>query len=69
MYLDIPNVFCGPNLGMSHAAPGECYHYENFDRYAIGIRLHLFTILRKCFIYPADISSKAMRAKSMSEAF
>lgn len=48
MYFDINNIFCGPGSGMSHAAPGECYHYMNFDRYAIGIRVHLFTILRKC---------------------
>lgn len=47
MYLDITGVFCGPGSGMNHAAPGECYYYLNFDRYAIGIRLHLYTILRE----------------------
>jgi hypothetical protein len=47
MYLNISGVFCGPSTGANHAAPGECYYYQNFDRYKIGIRLHLFTILRK----------------------
>lgn len=47
MYLDISGVFCGPNDGSNHALPGECYYYQNFDRYKIGIRLHLFCILRK----------------------
>jgi hypothetical protein len=47
MYLDISGVFCGPVNGSNHAAPGECYYYQNFDRYKIGIRLHLYTILRK----------------------
>ncbi|KAM0715242.1 hypothetical protein Q7P37_008740 [Cladosporium fusiforme] len=45
MYFDITGIFCGPGSGMNHAAPGECYHYLNFDRYAIGIRLHLYTII------------------------
>lgn len=47
MYLNISGVFCGPNDGANHAAPGECYYYQNFDRYKIGIRLHLYTIIRK----------------------
>lgn len=49
MYLDISGVFCGPATGSNHAAPGECYYYQNFDRYKIGIRLHLYTILRGSF--------------------
>ena len=47
MYLNISGVFCGPVDGSNHAAPGECYYYQNFDRYRIGIRLHLYTILRE----------------------
>lgn len=47
MYLNISGVFCGPNDGSNHALPGECYYYQNFDRYKIGIRLHLFCILRE----------------------
>lgn len=47
MYLNFSGTFCGPTNGSNHAAPGECYHYDNFDRYKIGIRLHLYTILRK----------------------
>jgi hypothetical protein len=47
MYLNISGVFCGPDAGSNHAAPGECYYYQNFDRYKIGIRLHLYTILRR----------------------
>lgn len=47
MYLNVSGVFCGPDAGANHAAPGECYYYQNFDRYKIGIRLHLYTILRK----------------------
>lgn len=46
MYLNISGVFCGSGAGSNHAAPGECYYYQNFDRYKIGIRLHLYTILR-----------------------
>ena len=47
MYLSIDGVFCGPKPGINHATPGECYYYQNFSQYAVGIRLHLFTILRK----------------------
>lgn len=47
MYLNISGVFCGPTNGGNTAAPGECYYYENFNRYKIGIRLHLYTILRE----------------------
>jgi len=47
MYLNISGVFCGPTDGANHAAPGECYYYQNFDRYKIGIRLHLYTIIRE----------------------
>ncbi|KAM0710711.1 hypothetical protein Q7P35_001449 [Cladosporium inversicolor] len=45
MYLNISGVFCGPASGANTAAPGECYYYQNFNRYKIGIRLHLYTIL------------------------
>jgi hypothetical protein len=55
MYLDISGVFCGPVEGPNHAAPGECYYYQNFDRYKIGIRLHLYTILRTS---PGSVSLK-----------
>lgn len=47
MYLNISGVFCGPASGANTAAPGECYYYQNFNRYKIGIRLHLYTILRE----------------------
>jgi hypothetical protein len=47
MYLNISGVFCGPVAGSNHAAPGECYYYQNLNRYKIGIRLHLYTILRR----------------------
>lgn len=46
MYIDIPGILCGPLPGENRASPGECYYYENFDQYKVGIRLHLYTILR-----------------------
>lgn len=46
MYIDIPGILCGPLPGENRAAPGECYYHENFDQYKVGIRLHLYTILR-----------------------
>lgn len=46
MYIDIPGILCGPLPGQNRASPGECYYYENFDQYKVGIRLHLYTILR-----------------------
>lgn len=52
MYLNVSGVSCGPDAGANHAAPGECYYYQNFDRYKIGIRLHLYTVLRKqCLVF------------------
>jgi hypothetical protein len=47
MYLDFNGKFCpagGRNNGSS-AAPGECYYYNNFLRYKVGILLHLAGIL------------------------
>ncbi|KAK6436608.1 hypothetical protein LTR95_007204 [Oleoguttula sp. CCFEE 5521] len=44
-YLDVNGIFCGSKPGANHAAPGECYYYQTFDRYKIGIRLHLYTII------------------------
>ncbi|CAF9919103.1 MAG: hypothetical protein GOMPHAMPRED_001679 [Gomphillus americanus] len=38
------NKLCGSSIASS-AAPGECYWFENFPRYRIGIMLHLGTIL------------------------
>lgn len=46
MYIDIPGILCGPLPGENRASPGECYYYMNFDQYKVGIRLHLYTILR-----------------------
>ncbi|KAH7071730.1 hypothetical protein FB567DRAFT_455284 [Paraphoma chrysanthemicola] len=47
MYLDFRKNFCpkGVGNGGNSAAPGECYYYLNFDRYKIGILLHLAGIL------------------------
>tara|TARA_R110002003_G_scaffold154_2_gene13654 strand:- start:583 stop:1200 length:618 start_codon:yes stop_codon:yes gene_type:complete len=47
MYLDFSTHFCpkGGSTGGNSAAPGECYYYLNFDRYKIGILLHLSGIL------------------------
>jgi hypothetical protein len=47
MYLDFSKNFCpkGGSEGANGAAPGECYYYLNFDRYKIGILLHLGGIL------------------------
>lgn len=47
MYLDFSKNFCpkGGSEGGNGAAPGECYYYLNFDRYKIGILLHLGGIL------------------------
>lgn len=56
MYLNISGVFCGPVAGSNHAAPGECYYYQNFDRYKIGVRLHLYAILRTS---PTQLSSNS----------
>jgi NADH:ubiquinone oxidoreductase subunit 6 (subunit J) len=47
MYLNFRQNFCpyGGTSGSNGAAPGECYYYLNFDRYKIGIILHLAGIL------------------------
>lgn len=47
MYLDFSKNFCpnSPTAGGNGAAPGECYYYLNFDRYKVGILLHLGSIL------------------------
>lgn len=47
MYLDFSKNFCPstPTPGGNGAAPGECYYYLNFDRYKIGILLHLGGVL------------------------
>lgn len=58
MYLDIPGVFCSPGgAGSNHAAPGECYYYENFTLQKIGIRLHLYCILRMFLRNPLIIDA------------
>jgi NADH:ubiquinone oxidoreductase subunit 6 (subunit J) len=46
-YLDFSKSFCpsGGSSGSNGAAPGECYYYLNYDRYKIGILLHLAGIL------------------------
>jgi hypothetical protein len=51
MYINFNNNFCpkGGSSGGNGAAPGECYYYLNFDRYKIGILLHL------CGVLPAGI--------------
>lgn len=51
MYLSFDKNFCPskPTAGSVGAAPGECYYFLNFDRYKIGILLHLAGVL------PADI--------------
>ncbi|KAF2033966.1 hypothetical protein EK21DRAFT_57523 [Setomelanomma holmii] len=52
MYLDFSKDFCpkGGSKGATGAAPGECYYYLNFDRYKIGILLHLAGILPACIL-------------------
>ena len=45
-YLNINGVFCQPSRGAGGGAlPGECFWYQGFDRYRIGITIHLATIL------------------------
>ncbi|KAH8728246.1 hypothetical protein GQ44DRAFT_824540 [Phaeosphaeriaceae sp. PMI808] len=46
-YLNFSKNFCptGGSSGSNGAAPGECYYYLNFDRYKIGILLHLGCVL------------------------
>lgn len=47
MYLDFSSHFCavGPDGNTIDGAPGECYYYNNFSRYRIGILLHLAGVL------------------------
>jgi hypothetical protein len=48
MYLDFSKNFCptnGPSQSGNSAAPGECYYYLNFNRYKVGILLHLGGVL------------------------
>lgn len=52
-YLNFYGVFCsggGSAASQLHAAPGECYYYLNFDRYYVGIRIHLFAIILASFL-------------------
>lgn len=43
-YLNFYGVYCNPN-SRDGALPGECYYYTKFDRYKVGIILHLACIL------------------------
>lgn len=46
MYLDFYGVFCSPDShGANHAAPGECYWYNTYSVYRVGIKMHLYTIV------------------------
>jgi uncharacterized membrane protein len=45
MYLDFNGHLCPGKNGSGGAAPGECYYYENFSQYKIGILLHLAGVL------------------------
>jgi hypothetical protein len=47
MYLNFDKNFCPstPSGDGNGAAPGECYYFLNFDRYKIGILLHLASVL------------------------
>lgn len=47
MYLNFSANFCPPggSSGANNALPGECYYYETFSQYKVGILLHLATIL------------------------
>lgn len=48
MYLNYSTHFCptnGQGAGGNSAAPGECYWYDHFSQYKIGILLHLAGIL------------------------
>ncbi|KAF5667082.1 hypothetical protein FHETE_5785 [Fusarium heterosporum] len=46
MYLDYYGVYCNPNrVGSNGAGPGECFSYDKKDRYKIGIKIHLYTII------------------------
>jgi hypothetical protein len=58
MYLDFSRNFCpkGGSQGSNGAAPGECYYYLNFDRYKIGILLHLAGILPAAILAVAQFT-------------
>lgn len=47
MYLDFQERFCPsrPASGVNGAAPGECYYFNTFDRYKVGIIIHLSAVL------------------------
>jgi hypothetical protein len=47
MYLNFDGTFCPstPGAGGMSAAPGECYYFRKYDRYKIGILLHLAGVL------------------------
>ncbi|KAJ4153221.1 hypothetical protein LMH87_009718 [Akanthomyces muscarius] len=46
MYLDFYGVFCSPDdSSANHAAPGECYWYNTYNVYRVGIKMHLYTII------------------------
>lgn len=51
-YLNFYGVFCNPQSTnrLLQAGPGECYYYLNFDRYYVGIRIHLFGIIIASFL-------------------
>jgi hypothetical protein len=51
MYINFSKNFCpkGGSTSGNSAAPGECYYYLNFNRYKIGIMLHL------CGVLPAGV--------------
>ncbi|KAK8000236.1 hypothetical protein PG990_012836 [Apiospora arundinis] len=45
-YLNFYGIYCNTKgSGGLGALPGECYYYLNFDRYKVGITLHLACIL------------------------
>ncbi|KAK1910242.1 hypothetical protein P3342_006515 [Pyrenophora teres f. teres] len=47
-YLDFYGTFCpatGGNENWNSAAPGECYYYLKYDKYRIGIIMHLAGVL------------------------
>ncbi|EUC45625.1 hypothetical protein COCMIDRAFT_94973 [Bipolaris oryzae ATCC 44560] len=47
-YLGFSSKFCpaaGPSSTGNSAAPGECYYYLNFNRFKVGILLHLGGVL------------------------
>ncbi|KAH8891234.1 hypothetical protein GQ53DRAFT_781977 [Thozetella sp. PMI_491] len=50
-FVDVENVFCGPNEGsFMHAIPGECWLHEQKPRYKIAMKLHLLTAIPAGFL-------------------